>query len=53
MTQAQEEPPFEKEVVRLPDGRLLTFYRFPDVPKEPPPRGERPAGTAPPPGKER
>lgn len=27
-------PPFEKEVVRMPDGRELTFYRFP----EPPPR---------------
>jgi hypothetical protein len=27
-----EVPPFEKEVVRLPDGRELTYYRFPDVP---------------------
>ena len=23
-------PEFEKEVVRLPDGRELTFYRFPE-----------------------
>jgi hypothetical protein len=27
-----EVPLFEKEVVRLPDGRELTYYRFPDVP---------------------
>lgn len=28
------EPPLDKQVVRLPDGRELTYYRFP----EPPPR---------------
>jgi hypothetical protein len=32
-----EVPPFEKEIVRLPDGRELTYYRFPD----PPSRAER------------
>ncbi len=36
-TEAQKKPPFEKETVRLPDGRLLTFYRFPEEPKAPPP----------------
>ncbi len=25
-----EAPAFEKEVVRLPDGRELTYYRFPE-----------------------
>jgi hypothetical protein len=24
------EPPLDKEVVRLPDGRELTYYRFPE-----------------------
>jgi hypothetical protein len=24
--------PFEKEVVRLPDGRQLIYYRFPEAP---------------------
>lgn len=33
----QKRPPFEKETVRLPDGRLLTFYRFPEEPKAPSP----------------
>ena len=38
-----EAPPFEKEVVRLPDGRELTYYRFPD----PSPRAEQePDGEA-------
>ena len=27
-------PEFEKEVVRLPDGRELTFYRFPESPEK-------------------
>jgi hypothetical protein len=35
-----EAPAFEKEVVRLPDGRELTYYRFPDD-------GSRPAATSP------
>jgi len=39
-----ENPPFEKEVIRLPDGRELTYYRFPE---EPPPPAEEPAGSAP------
>ena len=30
----------EKEVIRLPDGRALTYYRFPD-------RRPRPARTPP------
>ena len=34
-----EAPPFEKEVVRLPDGRELTYYRFPE---EPSPAGRKP-----------
>ncbi len=25
-----EAPAFEKEVIRLPDGRELTYYRFPE-----------------------
>ncbi len=33
--------PFEKEVIRLPDGRELTYYRFPDAP--PPAAPVRPA----------
>ena len=32
---------FEKEVVRLPDGRELTYYRFPD--EIPPPADQPPA----------
>ena len=36
-----EVPPFEKEVVRLPDGRELTYYRFPDVPASSEAAGER------------
>jgi hypothetical protein len=44
-----ETPPFEKEVIRMPDGRELTYYRFPE---ETSPQGgntpERPA-----PGEER
>jgi hypothetical protein len=42
-----EVPPFEKEVVRLPDGRELTYYRFPEEAPRPgagedrkPPAGE-------------
>lgn len=35
-------PALEKEVVRLPDGRELTYYRFPDPPAPAPaPRKER------------
>ena len=50
MSKPSTEPqPFEKEVVRLPDGRELTYYRFPEeapLPApgkrpEPPPAGER------------
>jgi len=36
------EPPPDKQVIRLPDGRELTYYRFP----APPPRA-RPAGKEP------
>ena len=39
-----ENPAFEKEVIRLPDGRELTYYRFPEKPPLP---AERPAGPAP------
>ncbi|HET6438410.1 MAG TPA: hypothetical protein VFG59_10135 [Anaeromyxobacter sp.] len=44
----QEAPQFEKEVVRLPDGRELTYYRFPEgrpqpagKPEAPAPQGEK------------
>ncbi len=30
-----EAPPFQKEVVRLPDGRELTYYRFPETAPRP------------------
>ncbi len=26
------EPPPDKQVIRLPDGRELTYYRFPEAP---------------------
>ena len=40
MSQPKEAPPeFEKEVVRLPDGRTLNYYRFPGF-------RPRPAGKA-------
>lgn len=39
------EQPLDKQVVRLPDGRELTYYRFPEPPPAAPPR--------PPAGKER
>jgi hypothetical protein len=28
----QAEPPPDKQVIRLPDGRELTYYRFPETP---------------------
>ncbi len=37
-------PALDKQVVRLPDGRELTYYRFPDppsAPARPPPPEER------------
>lgn len=41
------EPPLDKRTIRLPDGRELTYYRFPEAPP-------RPAGPAPrPPAQER
>ncbi len=36
-----EVPAFEKEVVRLPDGRELTYYRFPEPAPEPEPEREK------------
>lgn len=39
-----EAPPFEKEVIRLPDGRELTYYRFPD---DDAPRSDRQVPDAP------
>ncbi len=42
-------PDLDKEVVRLPDGRELTYYRFPQEPARPAP-GSGPAAPA---GKER
>lgn len=32
-----QEPGFEKQVVRLPDGRRLIYYRFPSEPPRPGP----------------
>ena len=32
-----ETSPFQKEVIRLPDGRELTYYRFPDEAPRPTP----------------
>ncbi len=40
-------PDLDKEVIRLPDGRELTYYRFPEAPA---PRTPRPR---PAPGEER
>ncbi len=40
-TPETEAPAFEKEVVRLPDGRELTYYRFPEAPVSREPAGER------------
>ena len=40
-TEEPERPAFEKEVIRLPDGRELTYYRFPEEPDTP---LEEPAG---------
>ena len=34
------EPPLDKQVIRLPDGRELTYYRFPDAPPAPRPAGK-------------
>ncbi len=31
----KQAPAFEKEVVRLPDGRELTYYRFPEPAPQP------------------
>lgn len=39
---------FEKEVVRLPDGRELTYYRFPE--QATPEQATRAADRAPAPG---
>ncbi len=38
-----EAPAFEKEVVRLPDGRELTYYRFPVPPPSPSAPAKAPA----------
>lgn len=48
-TPETEAPAFEKEVVRLPDGRELTYYRFPD----PPPLAEQAGSRGSPDKKER
>lgn len=45
---SEKAPPLEKETVRLPDGRLLTFYRFPEEPKAAPPAGAPGGGPVPP-----
>ncbi len=44
-SQKTEAPAFEKEVVRLPDGRELTYYRFPDG--TPPPTPDRAPASVP------
>ncbi len=39
-----EVPAFQKEVIRLPDGRELTYYRFPDeAPRPATGKDEKPA----------
>ena len=39
----KQAPAFEKEVVRLPDGRELTYYRFPeDAPRPAAGKGKGP-----------
>ncbi len=43
-SQKTEAPAFEKEVVRLPDGRELTYYRFPE---EAPPTPDRAPASVP------
>jgi hypothetical protein len=45
-----ERPELEKEVVQLPDGRRLVYYRFPAAP---PRAAPAPEPSAPPAGKER
>jgi hypothetical protein len=37
-----DRPQFEKEVVQLPDGRRLIYYRFPEAPS---PAAAAPANT--------
>lgn len=41
----EPEAPLEKQVVRLPDGRELTYYRFPEP--GPPPPAAAGGGTLP------
>lgn len=43
--QKSDPPPFEKEVIRLPDGRELTYYRFPAEASRPAP-GKAPNAPA-------
>ncbi|HSN90675.1 MAG TPA: hypothetical protein VLS93_05565 [Anaeromyxobacteraceae bacterium] len=55
---ADRDPDLEREEIRLPDGRRLVYYRFPEkpdadrAPDAPGSRGE-PAPGGPPHGKER
>jgi hypothetical protein len=48
-----DRPQFEKEVVQLPDGRRLIYYRFPEPPRAAPAPGGPAAPGAPAAGKER
>jgi len=46
----EKEQVLEKRVIRLPDGRRLVFYEFPErEPRDPPPRtpAKRPASEEP------
>jgi hypothetical protein len=54
---SERRPDLDKRVIRLPDGRRLVYYRFPDERRDeetPPARpGEAPASPPPaPPGEE-
>jgi hypothetical protein len=51
MPEAQQEELFQKDVVRLPDGRQLIYYRFPEAPPTSAPAGS--PQVAPTAGKER
>lgn len=44
-TQDAPLPPPDKEVVRLPDGRELTYYRFPEPAPDAPARPATPGGA--------
>ncbi|HEU4385418.1 MAG TPA: hypothetical protein VFR85_18170 [Anaeromyxobacteraceae bacterium] len=55
---SERRPDLDKRVIRLPDGRRLVFYRFPEARAEEAPQAPRPertpaSGDPGPPGEER